>query len=166
MFRQATQYGQGFRRELHFLFASLQLSPRGVEPIETKAKYLLCLHFRRSTSLREISELSDDFCPPCSYPPGTKRARLQAKRVRLKGVPVSQDAEEQAPLSVHWAFLVHFRINSEVARGRLAGRVEHVVSGQSAHFASLEELLAFIARVLATVRAPPRRSRGKGNAGR
>jgi hypothetical protein len=71
-----------------------------------------------------------------------------------------QEAEPSAPLSVHYAFVVHFRVNSEVARGRLAGRVEHVVSGQGTHFASLEELLAFIAQVLATVRAPPRR-RGK-----
>jgi hypothetical protein len=67
-----------------------------------------------------------------------------------------QDQEEQAPLSVHCAFVVHFRVNSDVSLGRLAGRVEHVVSGQSAHFASLEELLAFIARMLATGRAPPR----------
>ncbi len=60
-----------------------------------------------------------------------------------------QDTEEPGPLSVHYAFVVHFRVNSDVARRRLAGRVEHVVSGQAAHFASLEELLAFIARVLA-----------------
>ena len=33
------------------------------------------------------------------------------------------------------------------------GQVEHVVSGQSIHFASLEELLDFIARVLALVGA-------------
>ena len=39
---------------------------------------------------------------------------------------------------------------------QVAGRVEHVVSGQSAHFDSLEELLAFLAQVLTTVRAPPR----------
>jgi hypothetical protein len=32
--------------------------------------------------------------------------------------------------------------------GRLEGRVEHVVSGQATHFASLEDLLAFMARVL------------------
>jgi hypothetical protein len=38
----------------------------------------------------------------------------------------------------------------------MSGRVEHVVSGQIAHFASLEERLAFIARVLAPVRGPPR----------
>ena len=68
-----------------------------------------------------------------------------------------QEPEGQAPLSVHCAFVVHFRVNSDVAQGRLAGRVEHVASGQSAHFASLEELLAFMARVLTTVRSPPRK---------
>jgi hypothetical protein len=61
---------------------------------------------------------------------------------------VLQDKAEQAPLSVHRAFVVHFRENHDVGRRQIAGRVEHVVSGQSAHFASLEELLAFIERVL------------------
>jgi hypothetical protein len=70
-----------------------------------------------------------------------------------------QDAERLAPLSVRHAFVVHFRVNSEVARGRMAGRVEHVTSGQSTHFNSLEDLLVFMGRVLATVRAPPRRRR-------
>ena len=70
-----------------------------------------------------------------------------------------QDTEECAPLSVHYAFVVHFRTSTDIAQGQLAGRVEHVVSGQATHFASLEELLAFMARVLATVRAPPRRRR-------
>jgi hypothetical protein len=74
---------------------------------------------------------------------------------------VPHDAERLAPLSVHYAFVVHFRVDSDVAGGRLAGRVEHVVSGQATHFASLEELLAFMARVLANVRAPPRRRRGQ-----
>ena len=64
---------------------------------------------------------------------------------------------ETAPLSVHWAFVVHFRTSSDVLHGLIAGRVEHVVSGQSVHFDSLEELLAFIDQVLANVRAPPRR---------
>jgi hypothetical protein len=75
----------------------------------------------------------------------------------LKEPPVPQDAEEQAPLSVHRAFVVHFRTSTDITQGQIAGRVEHVVSGQATHFASLEELLAFIARVLTTVRAPPRR---------
>jgi hypothetical protein len=72
---------------------------------------------------------------------------------------VPQDAERLAPLSVHHAFVVHFRVNSAVAQGRVAGRVEHVASGQSTHFASLEELLAFMGQVLTTIRAPPGRRR-------
>jgi hypothetical protein len=61
---------------------------------------------------------------------------------------MSQPQTEKTPLSVHRAFVVHFRTNSNVARGPIEGRVEHVVSGQSTHFDSLEELLAFMARVL------------------
>jgi len=68
-----------------------------------------------------------------------------------------QDTARLAPLSVHRAFVVHFRTSTDIAQGQIAGRVEHVVSGQATHFASLEELLAFMARVLTTVRAPPRR---------
>jgi hypothetical protein len=75
---------------------------------------------------------------------------------------VPQDAEGFAPLSVHYAFVVHFRVNSDITQGRIAGRVEHVVSGQATHFASLGELLAFMARVLATVRAPPHRRPQRG----
>jgi hypothetical protein len=74
-----------------------------------------------------------------------------------------QEPDRYAPLSVHRAFVVHLRTNSDVTHGRMAGRVEHVASGQVTHFASLEELLAFMGRVLATVRAPPRREpRGGG----
>jgi hypothetical protein len=36
------------------------------------------------------------------------------------------------------------------------GRVEYVASDRSPHFALLEELLAFMGRVLARVRAPPK----------
>jgi hypothetical protein len=67
-----------------------------------------------------------------------------------------------APLSVHWAFVVHFRTDTDITQERITGRVEHVVSGQSVHFESLEELLAFMARVLASVRAPPRRRPSSG----
>lgn len=63
--------------------------------------------------------------------------------------------QTESPLSPYRAFVVQFRAETNVTCGRYAGRVEHVVSGQATHFASLEELLAFIGRVLATVRAPP-----------
>ena len=59
-----------------------------------------------------------------------------------------QEQTEKAPLSVHRAFVVHFRTSSNVARGPVEGRVEHVISGQSTHFDSLEELLTFMGRVL------------------
>ena len=77
---------------------------------------------------------------PCPKTSETHRPDRSASR--------PHEAEGYAPLSVHWAFVVHLRTNSDVARGPIAGRVEHVVSGQSTHFDSLEELLAFMARVL------------------
>ena len=58
-------------------------------------------------------------------------------------------------LPTNHAFVVQFRAETELARGQCVGRVEHVVSGQATHFASLEELLAFIARVLTQVRTEP-----------
>jgi len=61
---------------------------------------------------------------------------------------MSQQQIARAPLSVHRAFVVHFRTDSNVTRGPIEGRVEHVISGQSMHFESLEELLTFMARVL------------------
>ena len=61
---------------------------------------------------------------------------------------MSQQQIARAPLSVHRAFVVHFRTDSNVTRGPIEGRVEHVISGQSTHFDSLEELLSFITRVL------------------
>jgi hypothetical protein len=47
------------------------------------------------------------------------------------------------PLPAHRAFVVHFAAVDR--RGRFTGRVEHLTSGASLHFASLRALLAFIA---------------------
>jgi hypothetical protein len=54
-------------------------------------------------------------------------------------------------LPVHRAFVVQLRATAVVAQSQLSGRVEHVLSGQAAHFDTLDELLAFMARVLATL---------------
>ena len=51
--------------------------------------------------------------------------------------------------------MVQFRAETAVEQGHFVGRVEHVVSGQATHFQSLEELLAFIGRVLTQVRTEP-----------
>ena len=67
--------------------------------------------------------------------------------------------QPQPSLSTDHAFVVQFRSQTDVARLRCEGRVEHVVSGQATHFQSLEELVAFMARVLTTVRAPQKAER-------
>jgi hypothetical protein len=64
-------------------------------------------------------------------------------------------AQEEPDLVRRRAFIVQFRAETDLARARCAGRVEHVVSGQATHFHSLEELLAFLTRVLTTVGAQP-----------
>ena len=46
-------------------------------------------------------------------------------------------------------FRVQFRAEADLARGMCQGRVEHVRSGDAAHFTSVEELLAFVAFWLA-----------------
>jgi hypothetical protein len=59
------------------------------------------------------------------------------------------------PFPAQRAFLVQVHAEVEVAPGLLAGRVEHVASGRAIHFASPEELMAFMAGMLTTV-LPPR----------
>jgi len=49
------------------------------------------------------------------------------------------------------AFVLHLHPGADPAKGRFEGHVEHVASGQVLRFRSLEELLAFLTRVLAEV---------------
>jgi len=56
------------------------------------------------------------------------------------------------------AFVVQFRESTDIAAGRLEGKVEHIATYESARFHSVEELLAFIARVLDGVRDEDRRT--------
>jgi len=43
------------------------------------------------------------------------------------------------------AFVVQLRLDADPARGIFRGRIQHVRSGDAAHFDSLEELARFIA---------------------
>jgi hypothetical protein len=88
-----------------------------------------------------------------------KSQQLQGKRaaVRAERRSVQPPAEAPSALSPYRAFVVQFRAETDVGQGRYTGRVEHVVSGQATRFASLEELLAFMAQVLTAIRAPPPR---------
>lgn len=49
------------------------------------------------------------------------------------------------------AFVVQFQGLSKDATLLERGRVEHLVSGQAARFASLDELLRFLSRILSEV---------------
>ena len=52
------------------------------------------------------------------------------------------------PLPTDRAFVVQLSAASDLQRRRLSGRIEHVVSGTSTHFRSLEQLLEFIGLLL------------------
>jgi hypothetical protein len=56
-------------------------------------------------------------------------------------------------LPAEHAFVVQLSSTATGTRASLSGRVEHVASGRAAHFETLDELLAFIRQVLATLRS-------------
>jgi hypothetical protein len=88
-----------------------------------------------------------------------KPPQLQGKRVAVGAERrrVQPPAEAPSALSPYRAFVVQFRAETDVAQERCTGRVEHVISGQATRFASVAELLAFMAQVPAAIRAPPPR---------
>ena len=50
------------------------------------------------------------------------------------------------------AFVIQFRPETDIEAGRFEGRVEHIASYKAMRFHSLDELLGFIASVLAEIR--------------
>ena len=50
------------------------------------------------------------------------------------------------------AFVIQFRLETEIDAGRWEGRVEHIASYKATRFHSLDELLGFIVSVLTEVR--------------
>ena len=57
-------------------------------------------------------------------------------------------ATKQPSLPANRAFVVQFHADAQPEQGQFCGREVHVVSYQSAHFASVEELTAFMVQVL------------------
>jgi len=57
-------------------------------------------------------------------------------------------AKPASTLPSDHAFVVQFRTQLKGQRVRYAGRIEHLASGQAAHFHSLAELQRFIAQIL------------------
>ena len=44
----------------------------------------------------------------------------------------------------HRLFMVHLRLDADPARGQMAGRIQHVHSGDASHFETVEELVNFM----------------------
>jgi hypothetical protein len=57
-------------------------------------------------------------------------------------------SKQQPSLPAYRAFVVQVHIDAQVELGQWQGRVEHLVSYRAERFQSLEELLAFIVKVL------------------
>jgi hypothetical protein len=60
---------------------------------------------------------------------------------------MANDGREQPVLPGGRAFVVMLRADCDPTRQDLRGRIEHVRSGRTTHFASVAELLAFVARI-------------------
>jgi hypothetical protein len=56
--------------------------------------------------------------------------------------------KKQPSLPANRAFVVQLHADAQPEQGQFRGRVEHIVSYQSAHFESVAELTAFMVRVL------------------
>jgi hypothetical protein len=62
---------------------------------------------------------------------------------------------QDRPLPAERAFVVQLHVEADVAQQHMVGRVVHVVSGQTAHFDTLDALLTFIDRVLRSICTEP-----------
>jgi hypothetical protein len=51
-------------------------------------------------------------------------------------------------LSIHRSFILRLYRGVDLDAGEISGWVEHVVSGEASEFRSVDDLLAFIARLL------------------
>jgi hypothetical protein len=84
--------------------------------------------------------------PRVPYSEGTRTllAVRQDSQGRLKETHM---AKEQPTLPTNRAFVVQLHRDAKVEAGQFKGRVEHVVSMESTHFETLEEMIAFITKL-------------------
>jgi hypothetical protein len=69
---------------------------------------------------------------------------MMRQAVRAQG---PADSEERPRLSPQAAFVVQLAADSSIDAGEVAGRIEHMATGTSEPFATLEELLRFMKRL-------------------
>lgn len=64
---------------------------------------------------------------------------------------MQRESEQLASLPPSHTFVVQFYAGVQMETGRVAGRVEHLLSRQATAFPSLDALFAFIAQILRAV---------------
>ena len=57
-------------------------------------------------------------------------------------------SKQQPSLPAKRAFVVQLHADAKTEQGQWRGRVEHIVSYRATHFHSIEELLAFMEKIL------------------
>ena len=85
----------------------------------------------------------------------TETSPQQDTQVMTLGAKPRYSRSQMDGLQHTGAFVVQFRNATDFAIGRVAGRVEHIASGRSAHFESSHELLEIFARVLNEAQPTP-----------
>jgi hypothetical protein len=122
-------------------------------PLQSPSCSVFCLYPKFHQLSTETSPklhhllLVSDFLD--GYSPGVTTRKGQTVKERKQTTETDPVATAEQPLSPHWAFVVQFQSGIDMAQGDCAGRVEHMVSGQSTHFCSWEDLRVFITQVLA-----------------
>src|SRR5262245_23716738 len=80
------------------------------------------------------------------HPIGATAGVVKSKRAVRRGAP--SESPDVPALPVWKAFVVQFSRETRTATGTFSGRVEHVSSGRRARFASAQELLAVLRKML------------------
>lgn len=73
---------------------------------------------------------------------------MVTKRSGTPRRPASSDRQELPTLPVRKAFVVQFSRDTGAQTGTFCGRVEHLTSGRCARFATSNDLLAVLARMV------------------
>lgn len=63
---------------------------------------------------------------------------------------MTSQSYQNGPFSIQHAFVVQFADHTALDAKQLVGRIEHIVSGKSVRFQSLETLVGFVMQVLET----------------
>ena len=82
-------------------------------------------------------------------PHGFPKLHVMQSPERARAMPAH---ESRNALPAECAFVVHLRPGALPEERRMSGRVEHFASGRNEDFGSLPELLAFLGRVLKSLR--------------